>query len=147
MNTANRIKNLCEETQTKADSCASLTDGALSTLEAPHVVTGPPVVQPVDNRSMSAKFRGLIGGESSCRYLNSALSGSLQVQIQTAGAEVCMLSQPSPAYSAGNTYAAALPTKHYPNEVVTLGTSAQKGYTITQYHFVVDCLSLAKWVL
>jgi len=140
LNTANRMKNLLEETSAKADFCGGLTDGKVATKEAPHT-TGAGT--PQDERRMSARFRGLVGGESSCRYLNTSITGSLQVQIQTAGAEVCMVSAPSAQYSAPATYAAVAPTKSYPSDLIATGTTSQRGYTIKDYHFVVDCLSLS----
>ena len=153
INSVNRILDICQQTRPKGDSCGALVDGKRSTQHTPHETAAGN--DAVDTRSMSCRFRGLLGQESSVRYLNSSLTGALQCQLQTAGKEVCMNSTSSGLYSAPNTYAVAVAYAAGPpvvqqvkpvsfaSDAGAIARSQQRGFTITDYHFVIDALTLS----
>ena len=150
INTVSRILDLCQQTQPKGDSCCALTDGKRSTQHTPHATAAGN--DAVDVRNMSCRFRGLLGQESSVRYLNSSLTGSLQCQLQTAGKEVCMNSAASGVNVGGppvTTYATAavgppiVTSVCFASDGVPVQRDSPRGFSITKYHFVIDALTLS----
>jgi len=133
-NTANRLMRVSEISPVKQYTI----DKAIQGFEYSCCNTASPTAANITagecKSLVCANWLGLVGGESSVRFLDTSLCGAVRVEITTAPNEVLATVSTTNA----NPSLAA-----FAYETIT-GTATTSGikYTLDQYHFSIDCMQL-----